>query len=904
MSSRELRRDGRGAPGLGYAPPQLPLRYVRREDLEEDLEAGVRRGLVVVSAPAGAGKTLLLASWAAGRPTPTAWLSIEPEDAEPHQFWGRVLAALQSAKDLAPDAVLARMHAPPVHDQRWVRLLLEACEDEAAPCVLVLDDLQTITGSPAMASLASAVRSGLGRLRLVLSTRSDPVLPLQRLRLEGRLTELRAADLSFDAPDAVRLLAGHGVTLPPDQLAVVVDETEGWAAGLRLAALSLEGADDLAGAVRELAGDLRTVADYFAEEVLSAQDPETTRFLLDTCMVRRISGELADALTGRHDGSDMLARLERDNLFVVALDSRREWYRYHQLFGDLLRHQLRVTDPDRADLLHRRAAAWFSRHADALEAARHLSAASAWADLSRLVLRSAGAELLGVRRSALATVMEGLPEDLAESNAEVAAAAAVAAYSRYDSTAVTAHVRRSRELLDQLEPLDARIIEAVLTTLDAIVGWIDSDAAREVSAAQEATLLLGALAQAEVPALPHYQIGVAAVEGMGLMWSGDIARAESVFAATIRLLTSRGAMTPVLTLHLRGSRAVVKAVGGRLREARQEIGTALDVAEQSGWSFLPLCATTYLADGLVRILEADQEGCAEAISRGNACVGHLRDRHAEAALGLLEARLLVDRHEPVAARSRIEQLRDDLAGWQMPAFLEQWSGIVNAEVALAEGRPDSAISILTSVDAVTGVGRPRPHAQRVVTIARAHLVANRPHQCLAVLAPLLTERSEDHGPAAEVWLLAALAHDRLREDAQAQAALGHSVEVAAPEGIVRPYLVNGERVLPLLRTFLRTTDANARFVQQLVARLGDAPSVPDVADALEPLTNREQSVLLLLPTMMSNAEIAEELHVSVNTVKVHLKGIYRKLGVASRRQAVVRARALGLLTGSAHPAFS
>jgi LuxR family maltose regulon positive regulatory protein len=863
------------------------------------LEAGVEDGLAVVSAPAGAGKTLLLASWATHRRSPTAWLTLEPEDGEAHRFWGRVLTAIQVSRTLRPDSMLAGMHPPPVHDQRFVRLLVEGCDELPEPCAVVVDDLHLLTGTPAMTSLASAVRSGLGRLRLVLSTRSDPVLPLQRLRLEGHLTELRSADLSFEPHDAVRLLAGHDVDVAPEQLATLLQKTEGWAAGLRLAALSLEGSADVEATIRDLAGEQRTVADYFTEEVLGTQEPTMTKFLLDTCIVRQVCGDLADALTGRHDGHEMLARLERENLFIIALDSRREWYRYHPLFGELLRHRLRKLDQAHADALHRKASTWYACHGDPLEAARHLSAASDWVAMSRLILRGAGAALLGVQRPALATVMEDLPEDVVDGHPEVAAAAAVSAYARYDGPAVTRHVRRSRELLGERDDIDARITEAVLTTLEAIVAWIDSDTVPEVTAAREAGRLMAALTPAEVPSLRVYQAGVAIVEGMGLLWSGELERAEGIFATTVDALTPQGGMSPVLELHLRGSRAVIKAFGGRLREARAEIETALAVAERSGWSFLPLSATTYLADAQVRLLEADAEGCAQALAHGRACIGALRDRHAEAALAVVEGRLLIDRSEPAAARARLRAMRQHLKGWLMPPFLEQWTQILDAEVVLAQGDADAAIGLLSEEGVASARGR--PYAHRTVTLARAHLLANRPRDCLASLAPLLADLPEDHGPAAEAWLLAALAHDRLREDAQALVALGHSLGVAVPEGIVRPYVVYGERVRPLLHTYLRATDVHASFVSRLVARLGGGASLGDATPLTEPLTKREESILLLLPTMMTNSEIAEELHVSVNTVKVHLKGIHRKLGVSNRRQAVARARALGLVGSAGQP---
>lgn len=320
---------------------------MRRPRLERLLDDGVAAGTVVVSAPAGSGKTLLLTSWAAGRRPPVAWLSVEPANADPHQFWARVLSSLQAVADVPPASLLATLHPPSAHDTRFVSVLVEACTALPGPRVLVLDDAHLIAGTPAEQSLAAVVRRGLGGLRLVVATRTVPGLPLQRLRLEGGLTELRAEDLAFDAEEAAQLLRAHGVVLPPAHLATLLEKTEGWAAGLRLAALSLESSGDPGAVVEQLAGDQRAVADYFVQEVLDGQDPELIAFLLDTCVVHRISGDLADALTGRADGRLLLGRLARANLFVVALDDRGEWYRCHQLFGDLLRHRLRTQAPER-----------------------------------------------------------------------------------------------------------------------------------------------------------------------------------------------------------------------------------------------------------------------------------------------------------------------------------------------------------------------------------------------------------------------------------------------------------------------------------------------------------------------------------------------------------------------------
>lgn len=874
--------------------PRVPARTVRRPRLERMLDAGVAAGTVVVSAPAGAGKTLLLSGWAAPRHPPVAWLSVEPEDRDPQQLWARVLASLQAAPDIGPGSALAGLRAPPIHDPRFVDLLVEACGLLPAPRVLVLDDLHRIAGSPAEETLAAAARKDLGALRPVISTRSDPDLPVQRLRLSGRLTELRAEDLRFEPAEALELLAAHAVAPTPPQLAVLLTRTEGWAAGLRLAALALEGAEDVDAAVRGLAGDQRGPADYFTEEVLAQQEPALIRFLLDTCVVRRVSGELADTLTGRSDGQRLLARLERENLFVVALDDRREWYRYHHLFADLLRHRLRAEDPARQAVLHRRAADWFAAHGELLEAARHLRAAQDWPALARFVLRSAGAEVLGTDRAAVVALLSGVPDELVARDCEVAAAVAAVRYAAYDPVGVASHAARARELLPRLSAQDARLTTVVLSTLDAVLAWMHADAAEQVRRSRTAIRQLDEVLPEELPAAPVYRIATATVLAMGLLWTGELGAAETTLTRTVAALADRSAMTPVLVLHLHGNLAVLKAMRGRLREARREVDVALAVAEESGWTFLPLTATAFLAEALIRLLQHDVEACAAALDRGRACVGRVPDRYAETGLALVGVRLEVSKGDVTAARHLLGRLRGSTQDWVMPDFLAQWCELVRAEILLAEGRPVAVPALLGDLP-VTSSSRGRPHGHRIVLRARALLETNDPGQCLRQLQLLFRETEVDGGPAVEAWLLAALAHDRLRDEVQAQACLARGLVVAAPEHIVRPFLlVDGQRVRRLLELHRRAVGTHREFVGTVLDLLGG--STPTRAPAvLESLTSRERSVLLLLPTMMSNTEVGAELYLSVNTVKAHLKSLYRKLGVSTRREAVLRARTLGLL---------
>ncbi len=884
-------------PNGRYSVPRVPEGVIPRPRLADRIEDGAARGMVVVSGPAGAGKTLLLASWAGQRRVTPSWLSLEPEDAEPERFWTRVLQALQTSPHLAPTSLLATMVPPPRHDPRFAGFVVDACQELPAPVVLVVEDLHQLSGSAAMASLAELTRRGLGNLRLVISTRTDPTLPLQRLRVGDQLTELTADDLAFDASEAVALLAQYDLHLSPGQLGTLLERTEGWAAGIRLAALSLSTRPDVETAVQELAGDHRDVADFFVEEVIDQLPRHLTEFLLDTCLPRRICADLANALTGRYDGQMVLADLERHNLFVVALDDRRSWYRYHHLFGELLRHRLAATSPRRVRELNLLAAGWFAGHEEPMQAAAHLADAGAWSDLARFVTRSAGVNLLGVERHTLVEVLQRVPDELVRDDPEMATAAAVACYARYDVQGLHAHVARARALQHRLTGLEAAIVDAVLTTLEAIGAWLDGDAEVQSAAATAALGKLGRLGPAAVPALSTYLGGAGVVLGMGLLWTGRLDQAEAALGKATKALESEPAVPPVLAVHLHGNLAVLRAFQGRLREARREAEAALARAERSGWLFLPQSAMALLAEAVVALVRGEDERCGATLERCRTSLADLEDRFALATLALVQARLEVTTGRPEAAAATVRDFRSGARDWRLPWFLQRWLEIVDLEIALTAGDPDERDDLLRRLEG--GWESARPEAHRVALVARGHLHANRPKEALRLLEPVTAGPAPDVVPAVDAWVVTALAHDRLRDDAEAIAALQRAVALAEEESVVRPFLLSGGRMRVLLERQRQVHPGQEAFVRRLLTALGADPSGLEPRPLLEPLTQRERSVLTLLPTMMSNGEIADELCVSVNTVKVHLKSLYRKLGVTSRRHAVARARELALVDDGA-----
>jgi LuxR family maltose regulon positive regulatory protein len=356
--------------------PSVPGRVVERPRLFELLDAGVERPVTLVAAPAGSGKTMLLTSWmsAVSPPGPVAWLSLDQGDNDPVRFWAYLLAALCRSGALPADSDLRALVPSPQGDDTLASMLLHGLEELTSPVVLMLDDVHELTEPRVLDGIELLLRHAPPRLRLVLSSRADPPLPLHRLLVSGRLTQLRGADLAFTVAEVAELLAEYHYRprLSEEDLAVLQARTEGWAAGLRLAAVSMQHQPDPHRYVMELAGDDRSLAGYLVAEVLEQQPAELRGFLLRTCVVDKLTGELADALTGREDGELILARLERANAFVVALGSRREWYRYHPLFAELLRYELRREAPHEVPELRRRAARWYAGHgllADAIQQA-------------------------------------------------------------------------------------------------------------------------------------------------------------------------------------------------------------------------------------------------------------------------------------------------------------------------------------------------------------------------------------------------------------------------------------------------------------------------------------------------------------------------------------------------------
>jgi len=781
----------------------LPPALVERPRLEALLE--VDRPLTVVTGPAGAGKTVLLTAFAAANDV--AWLSLSPRH--------RDAAILADA-------------------------IGEVLQDGTSR-TLVLDDVHHVRG-PALDVIRRLLADEGEELRLVIASRADPDLGLARLRLEERLLEVRAAELAFTEDEAAAMLRLAGLDLSPAQVERLVARTEGWAAGLRLAAMSAVRAPDPDRFLAEFAGDDRAVGDYLTEEVLALQSPEVREFLLRTSVVDRVCGELANALTDGDDGGRVLRHLEHEGALIVGLDRRGHWFRYHGLFLELLRAQLDQSHPGlRADL-HARAGTWLAANGCAREALPHIVAAEP---------TDALAELLGDRWVDLALVAP--PAD-----AVVRAARRVGDARLCVSAAGTCleagQVAEAESLLEGLG--DARADVLALARLFQARARGDAEAAR--SAAYEP----GAPADAAGRAIVLAHLG--AVE----FACGDTRAAADALEAGIAL--AREVQSEALLAACLGRAAALEVVEGRLSRAERAAHSALAVAEGRGgrwsagaaWACAALAAVHWLRD------EPDQ---AEARADLGSAAAH-------GAGDVLAARAVR------AVRGHLAVARGDIAGGcaslaTAGLHAENGAGILSGWLDALGPRP---------IDVDEPVG-----ARETVEAALARLDRGDPLSALRRVEPLLDPTGTVH-PTLRLHcrLVSAVAAQAVGRPTAGSEHLERALELASLEGCHQPFARVGLALQPLLERHLTLPTAWGPLASELLVSLAGA----DPAAALtEPLSDRERDVLRLLPTLLRTPEIAGELFVSVNTVKTHVKSIYRKLDVSSRRDAVARGRELRVI---------
>jgi len=885
-----------GGPLLGTKlhTPVSHGRLVPRPRLAAQMARATEATLTLVSAPAGFGKTTVMSDLAAqAGAAHVAWLSLDAEDDDPLTFWTYVIEAIDRAvPGVGAGARMVLSGASGTADAALTTLLNDLA-DLDRHLVLMLDDVHVIESAAIHEQLAYLLDHLPARAHVVMGTRADPAIPLARLRARGALVEIRANDLRFSAAEAAAYLEAMGLSLGEGDVDALEGRTEGWIAALQLAALSLQGRSDATEFITAFSGDHRYIVDYLVEEVLRRQPPDTREFLLETSVLPRFSGALADAVTARQGSAATIEALERGNLFVVALDSQRRWYRYHHLFAAVLAAHLATERPDAIPILHRRASDWLDEHGDRAAAIEHALRAGD-PDRTAELVELAVPELRQYRSNpTLRRWVEALPRAVLERRPVLAASLAGAILTANEIKGVESLLTTVERGLASPEsiaadPAELRRLPAMVELYRAAVAKMQGDLEANVAHARRVLDMVAA----------DDDVGRGGAEtfiGLAYWGTGDLETGFRWYNQGMASLGRAGMVADVVGGSIVG--ADIRLATGRLRDVERIYADGLALATRSQ---PPLRGASDMHTGLADVAY-QRNHLDEALVQLEAN-RHLGD---EFAFPRDPYRRRVVRARILQAQGQLDPaltLLDEAERLYLSDFSPDVRPVaaIRARILVAHGRIVEArawasSSGLTAEDPVSYV-REFEHT----TLARILVAgdeADARATARALLDRLLDAATEDRrdGSRLEILIVQALARHAAGDQAQAFAALDAAAAIAEPEGFVRVFLDEGPAMTRLVKAAARRSAAPA-----LLKELGRAAGGPDVGaptgqTLLEPLSERELDVLRLLRSDLDGPAIANELVVSLNTLRTHTKNIYGKLGVGSRRAAVRRAEELDLL---------
>jgi LuxR family maltose regulon positive regulatory protein len=862
-----------------------------REDLLQLLDRAVTKRVTVISAPPGSGKTSLLRAWA-DRSTNlrrVAFVSVDRDQQDALRFWGAILDAIRSpAHSIDPEtqpAATAALDGDKVLD----RVLSDVAE-QAESLVLIIDDLHELRSTDALEQLGDLLAILPSSARVVLSSRRDPPIRLHQLRLADQIAEIRAGDLQFTERETRELLATSAISLSDVGAAALHRRTEGWAAGLRLAVISLSGHPDPERFVAEFSGTDRAVGEYLMAEMLERQPSEVQSMLLRTSLVDRINGELADLLAGRSGSEQMLLELEEANAFVVSLDAQRTWFRYHQLLADFLRLELRRTSADEVGDLHRRAARWFADHEDVVEAVRHTLAAGDWPDAARLLADHLFSLTLDGQEGAIGALLRSFPGGASVDHPDLALARAATQLAQGRLEDAAAQLALAESHVQSTPPARRRRLTVAIASLRLALARRSGQFTEVI---EQVNLLDASIAdESSEPIAMGSELRGVALMNLGIVetWSGRLADAERHLSegAALAQTIDRPYLEVVCRAH-QGFPSKQVSVATARELGRQ----AVALAERHGWDDRPILAPALGAVGGMAIWMGEFDDGERWLRRAwEVAETHVDPAAAvllHVATGMLHAgrgqhRSALDEFAAAAQAQSlltgVHALAPRIAGWLasmqarvgMPdearatlsgfsAEPDRMGAIFNARavICMAEGDPVTAVDVLRDIRGTSPVGP-------AFTLVEAHLLAGTAHLCLG---------------------------DRDAAAAAAEAALA----AAEPDRLIFPFAMT--EAAELLDALPRHATAHGALLADIVDLLRGAwgPST-DRERLSQPgeLSPSELRVLRYLPTNLTRPEIARELYVSINTVNTHIRNIYSKLGARDRSSAVQRARELRLVS--------
>ncbi len=870
--------------------PPTPRHLVLRKRLLDILDAGSGGGLILLSAPAGAGKTALLSSWIGTRGLPgrPCWLTLDADDNDASRLLADLLSALRDGGACASDSALEGLVAPSgARTGRFLPLLVNALAELRTPLVLVLDEVHELTSPQSAATLEFLVRHAPEQLRLVLAGRADPPLPIERLRVSGALTELRIADLAFDREETGALCRELDLALSDADVDSLWARTEGWAAALRLAGLSLQGHPEPQRFLAELSGTDRAVADYLVSEVLAHIAEDSREFMLRTCLVDSVNPELANALTGLDRGALMLAALEHSGapLHPADADGHGSWYRFHPLFRELLRAHLTYARPEEIPFLHRRAAHWYADNGQTLAAIRHALCGRDWDHAGSLIAAHWLDLFLAGRSLAMRVPMAQLPDEVLAADARLAAAFAGSRLQDGDLDGAHRYLTLARQARDELGGPAREQLEVMLAVVSLHHARLR---VRYADCEQLAAKLVALSRTGSHPQWAALRSFALANLGASLLWSGHPRRALGNLREALAIATEH--RHEQIAVDCLAQLAIVHLLADELTRAEEYVGRSSELAEQRGWYDGPAAASAYLAGAAVAYRRGEFEH-AEGLLSHASCAAETAEAPVRVATALLQALTLSSSGPQSAARGalKLRALRcaPELEE-QLPDFLRIGLADVEARVLLAAEEHASARAALERA-----ADEFAPCPQLLLCEAALDLHTGESERAAEALERLLDQAPPPRiATHLEAWLLRAQLEHAQGERRAAAQSLDNALALAEDEPFRDAFLLGGQAARELLASQAQAGTAHPALLEVLLVGVGEHRPTATLS---EPLTEREQRILRYLPTMLSNAEIGAEVFVSLNTVKTHLRSIYRKLGANGRADAVEQARALGLL---------
>jgi LuxR family transcriptional regulator, maltose regulon positive regulatory protein len=921
------------------APP-LPANLIRRPWLTAKLSAGGLRALTLIAAPAGFGKTTLVSEWIHDRQNqaansavfvnlPVAWLALEEDDNDQSRFFTYLLGALRmiAAPDLG-ETILALLQFPQPPPLRPIlNTLAHELSRDLPPCVLVLDDYHVVTSQPIHDTVLFLLEH-VPALHWVITTRADPPLPLGRLRARQQLVEVRAGDLRFDEVETSQLLNDvMQLALPANSVQELQAKTEGWIAGLQLAGLALQSSADRAAFTHDFLGNHRYVADYLADEVLNRLPDQTQHFLLQTAILERFCAEVCDVLIGASPPGEsqiattpsqfLLEELEYANLFLIPLDSNRRWYRYHQLFADLLRHRLQRRHPQLVPELHRRAANWFAQNGLVDDAIRHALAGQDFTQAADLLEQSNEALWMQGRFATLRGWLALLPDSTIQQRPRLllarawthvltdASAATITALLQHTEEAIlTAGAsERAQEHSSTIE------LHGVLAAIRAIYHSKQEDADAVIVAAEQALANLP-------PQMGHWRSVALMSLGFAYAMSGAARPAQETLTAAIQLCHQIGNRYSALVATM--SLARTHLVQGQLRLAANIYTQGLTQATDQGLAQLPVAAQAHVNLGRLNYEWNELTSAAEQLQQGVQQLEGQGGSWLEFEGYILLVRVHHAQGQPAATLDALRQA-EQIA--QTLPF--HWTKVATAatlvRTRLALGDATGADSWLIHAKPTVADDLPRVREGDHLTAVRVLIAEGRAPEALPLLAHLeyVAEAAGRINVVVESCVLAAVAYHQQGDHPSAQEALLRALTLAEPEGYIRTFADEGEPLRELifaLRSTLHESPLQT-YVDQLLAAIDQNPAPsrrrdahqiklpaeqiqnpkPKIQNLIEPLSDRELELLQLMAVGLSNQEIADRLFITLGTVKSHANHIYGKLGVQGRVKAINRARELTLI---------